>query len=120
MKLIDILKEALSGDVKVMIQSDIDLLRDKGFEIIKTRYGAVVIEKNFRAKFVDWSFVQRLLNSKNIPFKVSLEREEPQIGSGRNKQIEIDVKYFDKYIKYPPKPHHDLVQWSRIKTPRKK
>ena len=120
MKLTDILKEALEGDFKLMVQSDIDLLRDKAFEIIKTRYGTVIIEKNFRAKFVDWSFVQRLLNSKNIPFDVSFEREEPQIGSGRNKKIEIDAKYFSKNIKYPPKPEHPLVQMSRIKTPRTK
>ena len=83
MKLIDILKESLNDDSRLMNQSDIDLLRDKGFEIIKTRYGKVIIEKMFRVKFVDWSFVQRLLNSKNIPFKVSFEREEPQIEIGR-------------------------------------
>jgi len=84
----------------MLTQNDIKALYSKGFNIIaQPDWNFVRIQKDFKSLKADWSFLNNLLSSKNIPSDIDYWRGDGD--KGRNKRLEISKKYFDKNIKYP-------------------
>jgi hypothetical protein len=84
----------------ILTQEDINNIHSRGFDINKSKGGIIWIERQQGIRSVNFKYIENLLNSKNIPFRVDFWRGDGD--KGRSKEIWIDdPQYLDPNISYP-------------------